>query len=536
MNNIINKESIDNLIKKYFPFGKTPRKEQLETIYKIIEAYINNKDHFIGQLPTGVGKSYIAIIIPKILKEINSHLKRSVILTKTKALQDQYTNEFPELVDIKGKTNYICSFGTSYTTDECLKLVKSKKCNRENCPYLKQRTFWENTEEDRITNMSFYVSYKKANSDIVIIDECHTLSDELVNFGTLTIDEKEINFFKEKSLDNAYLNFETIIISLEDFISKINKIVLSSKELANMSKNLLNVLKDRFEELEELKDENSFFNKLYNYVENLINKVEIFHNSSGEFILNLTKINEDAFNEPYKIISIKPIFANQIANYIFNKGSFFIHLSATIGDIEVYAKENGIKNYSSYECNSPFPIKNRKIVYKPVIDFNYNNFDNAIKQISKIVDKIIEKHSNENGIIHTSSYNIAWEIKNNSKYSNKIVVAKDSETINKYKGKKILIGPTLYEGHDFKDDFARWQILTKIPYASLGDTYVKIKTQLYPKWYQQDAANKIIQSYGRAVRHKNDKAIFYIFDKNFEKFKNSSFLPLYVKDAIIEIK
>jgi len=529
------KDKIDILIKKHFPKGKEPRKEQYETIHKIVNAYINNKTHFIGQLPTGVGKSYIAIVIPKILKEINNELKQSVILTKTKALQDQYTNEFPDLVDIKGKTNYTCHLGTTYTTDVCFTNMNSNKCDKnEDCPYIKQRIHWETSKDERITNMSFFITYPKAKSDIVVIDECHTLSGELVNYGTLTINENVINEFKEKSLDNGYMNFETIVIALETFINKLNSIIIESKTLYENSQDLLKILKLRIDELEELKDENGFYNRLYNWVNDMISKISLFGKVEGDYILHLEEVKRD-FSE-YKIISIKPIFAYQVADFIFDKGTFFIHLSATIGDIDVYAKENGIKTYDSYECDSPFPIENRKIVYKPLIEFNYKNQENAINQTTKIVDKIIEKHKNENGLIHTSSYFIAHEIKNKSKYNSKIVVAKDSETINKYKGKKILIGPTLYEGHDFKDDFARWQILTKIPYASLGDVYVKTKTQMYPKWYSQDAANKIIQSYGRAVRHKNDKAIFYIFDTNFSKFKDSNYLPKYVREAIFLMK
>jgi len=536
-------EKIDEIILKHFPGGKVPRKEQMETFRRIIKSFLKGDKHFIGQLPTGVGKSYIAVAITKILEEfldarsdIEKDNYQGVILAKTKALQDQYINEFPLLVDIKGKTNYVCSFGTTYSTDNCLKMVKSKRCKKENCPYLVQRKKWLD-EFERITNMSFFISYPEAKSSIVVIDECHTLADELINYGTIVLDENEMNAIKDDSFNNNYLKVEEIFLELNKFIKSMVGIIISREKINSSNiKNLIELLESEVQSFKEndLLDVPFYYN-LSLFFGTLANKLALMLYSKGDYIFQLEKRGDEFMGQSFHI-QIKPIYAHQVSDVIFDKGSYFIHLSATIGDIEVYAEENGIKSYDSYECSSPFPVENRKIVFKPVVDFSYKNQEEAIEKTSKIIDKIIEKHKGEMGIIHTSSYYFANIFKEKSKFENDIVVAKDSYTINKYKGKKILIGPTLFEGHDFKDNFAKWQILTKIPYASLGDSYVKTKMQMCPKWYQQETANRIIQSYGRAVRHKDDEAIFYIFDKNFNNFKRSNYLPIYVKEAIIELK
>lgn len=536
-------EKIDEIILRHFPDGKTPRKEQMETFRKIIKSFVKGDKHFIGQLPTGVGKSYIAVAITKILEEFLDYRKsiekdnyQGVILTKTKALQDQYINEFPLLTDIKGKTNYVCPFGTTYTTDNCLKIMKSKKCNKENCPYLVQRNKWVRDFE-RITNMSFFINYPDAKSSIVVIDECHTLADELISYGTIIFDENEMNQIKDDSFNNNYLKVEEIFTEINKFIQAMVGVTISRDKINDSNiKNLIELLN---KELLEFRENDlldiPFYHKLAQFFDTLANKLSLMLYSKGDYIFQLEKQGDEFLGQSFKI-QLKPIYAHQVSNVILGKGDYFIHLSATIGDIEVYAEENGINSYDSYECHSPFPIENRKIIFKPIVDFSYKNQEEAIEKTSKIIDKVIEKHKGEMGIIHTSSYYFANIFREKSKFKNDIIVAKDSFTINKFKGKKILIGPTLFEGHDFKDDFAKWQILTKIPFASLGDSYVKTKMQLCPKWYQQETANKIIQSYGRAVRHKDDKAVFYIFDKNFNNFKNSNYLPKYVKEAIIELK
>ena len=40
----------------------------------------------------------------------------------------------------------------------------------------------------------------------------------------------------------------------------------------------------------------------------------------------------------------------------------------------------------------------------------------------------------------------------------------------------ILVSPSLMEGIDLVDDLSRFQIIVKVPYASLGDKHVKKKS------------------------------------------------------------
>lgn len=86
----------------YFPRGKTPRQAQVYILNKVQEAIENGYKYIVIEAPTGVGKSLIAVTIAR-------WIGSSYIITGTKDLQDQYSNEFPFLYTIKGKSGYSCN-------------------------------------------------------------------------------------------------------------------------------------------------------------------------------------------------------------------------------------------------------------------------------------------------------------------------------------------------------------------------------------------------------------------------------------------
>ena len=82
----------------------------------------------------------------------------------------------------------------------------------------------------------------------------------------------------------------------------------------------------------------------------------------------------------------------------------------------------------------------------------------------------------------------------------------------------ILISPSMTQGYDFKDDLARWQIICKIPFPSLGNPHVCAKKDLDESWYAQQTASTIIQTCGRIIRNEQDYGDTYILDADFKFF------------------
>jgi Rad3-related DNA helicase len=77
---------------------------------------------------------------------------------------------------------------------------------------------------------------------------------------------------------------------------------------------------------------------------------------------------------------------------------------------------------------------------------------------------------------------------------------------------KVLIGPSLVEGLDLKDDWSRFAIFAKVPYLGLSDKFVATKLKIDPEWYRQQAIISILQGVGRSVRSETDYAITYFLD------------------------
>ena len=90
--------SLKNDLAKY-----KPRKEQKGALNFIDETYKNNKTSkfFLMDLPVGVGKSYLALMIADWYKKNVSKMARVDIITNSKILQDQYANTYGSISDLR---------------------------------------------------------------------------------------------------------------------------------------------------------------------------------------------------------------------------------------------------------------------------------------------------------------------------------------------------------------------------------------------------------------------------------------------------
>jgi Rad3-related DNA helicase len=92
----------------------------------------------------------------------------------------------------------------------------------------------------------------------------------------------------------------------------------------------------------------------------------------------------------------------------------------------------------------------------------------------------------------------------------------------------VLISRSLHLGLDLKDDLSRFQIITKVPYPSLGDR------KRSEQWYSWQTGLRLVQAYGRSVRCKDDWAATYVLDANLRYFisRNKTIMPQWFIDAI----
>ena len=247
--------------------------------------------------------------------------------------------------------------------------------------------------------------------------------------------------------------------------------------------------------------------------------------------------------EGYEVIKVelKPLDVSPYCKSVFTKCNKSLMMSATILDSDTFCRSIGLEPdaVKVIRVGSDFPLRNRPIYPLNVAYLNYDALHkDAVKQIiAGAIDRIMTEHKDHKGIIHTTSYEQLNFIKENiSKDNRRRLLETDpeiqrDETIKEHINATrptVLISPSLHLGLDLKDDLSRFQIITKVPYPSLGDRWINEKRKRNENWYIWQTTLRLVQGYGRSVRSKEDWAMTYVLDL----FRNKDILPDCFKSAI----
>ena len=194
---------------------------------------------------------------------------------------------------------------------------------------------------------------------------------------------------------------------------------------------------------------------------------------------------------------------------------------------------------------STFDFSKSPIYFYNKRRMSYNQIEANLPWLYSTIDEILNNHPNENGIIHSASYKLTMNIYNNLSRKNqqRVLIYEGTEEKRKVlemfkrDNSKILMGPSLTEGLDLKDEFSRLQIFAKVPYLSLTDRFVKTKLEINPSWYSWKAIITILQGVGRSIRNENDWATTYILDATLADLihkHRKSFPPEFMQRIIIK--
>jgi Rad3-related DNA helicase len=224
--------------------------------------------------------------------------------------------------------------------------------------------------------------------------------------------------------------------------------------------------------------------------------------------------------------------ALMINKYLHEQSGFKVFMSATIGDPRSFVKIMGIKNAQFIRLDNAFNYDKSPVVFINRHKLTYREKVKSLPHVVAILDQIIDKHKGQRGIIHTGSYEFTNYIKQNTKHPFRIMDYENSKEkagmIDLFKKKEnaILMGPSLLEGLDLKDDTSRFQIFFKVPYPNLNEPLIKAKLNTSNEWYDWKTGISVMQGVGRSVRSEDDWAITYILDASFKNLINKKgFFP-----------
>jgi Rad3-related DNA helicase len=538
-----------------------PRREQQETLDFIDAEYKKNplNKFFLLNLPVGTGKSHLALMLADWYRKTANRMARVDIITNSKLLQDQYANTYDSICDLKGKENYECE-EYACSCAQGAEFARLNKTSCESCPYSSARDSYINGGIS-LTNFYLYILYAMYNpklmearaARVLIVDEAHEFDDVMTGFVSIKITElviKKFKFSNEPVLLKELKQISTIAHYVE-FLKYLNTEIVSTQE--QMEKGMYKAPRDVVSDKRDLK-----LSKVLNVKNSDVKLMQVMtdlkqYQLKIEIFLKEYKDNpnnwvlETSYNEKLrqKELSLEPIWAyDYLDKYVFSHYDMVFLMSGTILDKNLFCQLNGLDVTKAvyYSIESPFPVKNRPIYYMPVGKMSFKQKEETFERYIPYIKKILDKYSTSKGVIHTNSFELSNWIQKSIK--DKRLIFHDSTNKDEMlrmhcesDKPTVIVSPSMDTGVSFDDDLARFQIIAKIPYPTLGSQKNKMRQSNNPDWYSWKTVSGIIQMSGRPVRSNKDYADTIIIDGSFgDVMKHSSqFLPDWVQNAIKRI-
>lgn len=476
-------------------------KYQRKTVERIVNS---DKKYFVLRAPTGSGKSLMGVVSGMDLDVKTYYIVHNI------QLQDQIINDFPFVAQVKGRSNFHCVASMiGETCDPGRNCASGKKCiYKSECEYQVQK---------EIAMESKFVVFNYAYFLAIINSKYGGFDDP----GLVVLDEAHI----ADSALSGYVNFD-----------------MSERQLAISNIRFPTKGEDVFEWLEYLQDESECgIERMKEQLKGDINEEKVgginqgikrFKTINYKSTFLIDNVDDDWIIEQYhdgysEHVRFVPVWVNKFSHLLLGHADKYLLMSATISklDMELLGiKENEME---FLDMPSTFDPSNMPVIYYGFEKINRHT-DRA--SLTTVIDGLIKRHHNEKGVLHTVSYSLAKYILEHSKhdarmiansgeqlYTDAMILDKRGEAISEFlesDDPSILVSPSVETGLDLKDDLGRWQIICKVPFASLGDKIVIRRKEDRPIWYTSDAINRIVQGSGRVCRSASDHGITYIIDKN----------------------
>lgn len=442
-----------------------------------------------------------------------------------------------------------------------------KECRRYGvCEYIKRRDHALITSRFTLMNFSNLLLFSLLMPEVykerslLILDEAHTLESFLYEFATITVglrQLKPLQGFMDKFED---INRITLPFTMDEFVDYVASVIIPAckkyeKSAAILAKDETETEETKVDQLTfERYDERTRVRNLAKKLQEFIDSDPTEHSHVLVPELDNTKGGKDLSSTAWIGLKIKPFSVAHLGpSLAFNSSSSRVLLmSATILDPVTFCKSVGIPPEESFFIRVPstFPPEHRLIIGDLSIgSMAYSHKEKTLPKMLERILELSETHGVHKGIIHTGNYENMHKfkrwVKDADRTLNKRLLFQFEGTFDEKERliaqhtsslePTILCGPGFIEGIDLKDDLARFNILMKLPYMSLGDPLVKRKAEEFPQWYDLQVALAIIQAIGRSVRSETDWSVIYILDllwKFFYAKHKDRLFPPYIQKAI----
>lgn len=458
--------------------------------------------------PTGSGKSLLGMTTGALAGG------RTLYVVSTKGLQDQVGGEFSGcgVADVRGASNYRCKHhrtGCDVGGEVGCPLRKADGP----CPYTAAVRRARNARTV-VTNYAYRLATANQRGesigefDLLVLDEAHLAHDALASHASIELHRdvvhRELRARLPDSLDVDEL--AAWAVGVADGATIAARQQLQNRSLQKVCSGVV--------------------------------RLAALASRSSEWAADPTSGDEG--------VVVAPVWAGEFAESALYRGvPKVLLMSATL--LPGMRQYLGIDESASqwYELPSSFPAYRRPFQFvrgtMPIrVDHRMDEgrWGMLVSRIDRYMGARIELK--RRGLVHTRSYARQSQFERESRHRDVMAVPKGWElrrAVERFKSGTpppyVLASPAIEEGHDFKGDSARWQVLLKVPFVDTRGNLMKARAK--DKGYGNlMAAQTVIQCVGRVMRAGDDYGESVIFDDHWSWFRGAVRWPKWFSDAFVE--
>jgi len=485
------------------------RAQQPSAIIELIEALTPVEDGGGGYdtavLPdqAGFGKSGVYLGLSQLMRRSGS-IRRTIITTSSRGLQDQVGRDASFSEDLKGRANYPCQYKGSRKPYLTCKDGPDHGCTIEdNCTYATRKRIC-GMAHTVVTNYACRLSmslYPNAvgvgNFDLSVLDEGHLVPDEITRAMAVELDARE----QARILNDIDAPTPKALTNWRDIAGKWLQWYAAEYCDEEGVGNAGNTVDRADQETHDLRD-----------------KVARIAKCSGTE--NWLTYHRDGDETLYMDVIWPGLYAKSA---LYPTGKVLL-TSATITAKSL--SQLGIPGEKVYwrRTGGQFDPRRWPAVWIKTCQVKQSMPHHAKTKLLNTIDQIIRTRAvagGRNGIIITPSYELANWIKKESMHGPRIVVPTTATTrmeVDRFKLPAnynrgvVLCSPAIGTGYDFPWDTSRWVIVPKVPYTYHGDPLTKARQERDGRYSDGLVAQELAQMVSRCMRGPEDWCEVFVLD------------------------
>lgn len=508
-----------SLPKKFSSF----RDVQSDAIWKL---YQSQKRFKVLTMPTGSGKSLT------VMAYLLMSGSRAVVLTSTRALQNQYLQDFKVLNkrlaheggfrDVRGQSNYVCRAvpdgNTTVADGPCHFGVACDFRRKGGCDYY-DAVRAAAGGRITITNYAFWMSanYFREDQfaekfDTVVLDESHAAPDELAGFFSCHVSLQE---------NRVYLRPTAVPTSADWPRWSARETASLAQKIEEMSKHKLTPTTHRH--LTKMRD-------LWRRLSRLTGA------SRAGWTFEVTRAG-------WRWDPIWPAPYAEDCLFIGIPNVVLVSATVTTKTVQLL----GVKKEEAdiFEFDSSFEIESRPVyVVRSAPRITYRTQWPELQAWVRAMDDIMERRPDRKGLIHTVSYaraELIYKLSRNRHRLLKHTTRTTADTLIKFRTSAeplVLLSPSMSTGVDFPMRQCEFQIISKVPFPDFRAAVLKARAKMDKEYNFYLAALELVQAAGRGMRSEDDQCETFIMDGNASWFVWiwRKFLPDWFQEALMPVR